>query len=127
MGPPRDFLKSLGLSPQQNKQLQALMDAGGKEAADLRSRMDDSHRALADVLRSYSLDRDRANKLIREINRTQLRLLQARLKTQSEMRRILTADQWDRLQKGWQEAEMRRGTGPGPRGSRPGGMRDGRP
>lgn len=99
--------RDLGLSAAQERDLSTLLRNSSAEAKRLRRQMEEPRRALARMLRGYSVDRGRAEKLIREINGLQLRLLQARLRTQIEMRRILTADQWSRMQKQWQEGRAR--------------------
>lgn len=120
----RASLDSVGLSEAQKRQLQELMTDSRTEARAIRKRLDAAHRSLREELSKHRLDRARVDRLIGEINRGQLELLRARIRTQVGLRRIVTAEQWPRFRQVWRDSGdrgdredrggRRRGTGSTP-------------
>jgi Spy/CpxP family protein refolding chaperone len=90
--------KTLGLSAEQKASVRGLHQSIGAQMRSLDKTLRARRRALEAVYGEYDLDTAKARQLNNQINNTQRAILDQHLRLQSELRKILTQDQFSRLQ-----------------------------
>jgi Spy/CpxP family protein refolding chaperone len=90
--------QALGLSADQKTRVQALHKSIGAQMRVLGQRLRQRRKALEAVYGAYDLDTAKARQLNKQINDTQRGILDEHLRLQTELRGILTQDQFSRLQ-----------------------------
>lgn len=93
----RDY-QTLGLSADQKARVDALHKDIGRQMRSLGETLRARRQALEAVYRQYDLDAGKARALNNQINETQRAILDQHLRLQVELRKILTEDQFMRLQ-----------------------------
>lgn len=88
----------LGLSPDQMRQVRELQQEINQRLSALESQLREQRRALEAVYAAYELDTARARQINTRINEIQLAILDQNLRLQAGLRRILTEEQFGRLQ-----------------------------
>jgi|GEM_PF-1597840 Spy/CpxP family protein refolding chaperone len=90
----RERLKEVGLTDDQRAKLRDLNRRTGTETRELLHKLGDATRRLDEVLGKYDLDERRARSIMREIASIQAKLMEQRLRTQIELRKIMRPDQF---------------------------------
>jgi Spy/CpxP family protein refolding chaperone len=90
--------QALGLSADQKTRVQALHKSIGAQMRTLGQTLRQRRKALEAVYGAYDLDTAKARQLNKQINDTQRAILDQHLRLQTDLRGILTQDQFSRLQ-----------------------------
>lgn len=93
----RDY-QALGLSADQKARVDALHKDIGRQMRELSETLRARRQALETLYKDYDLDTGKARSLNNQINDTQKAMLEQHLRLQTELRKILTEDQFSRLQ-----------------------------
>ncbi|MCC6730781.1 MAG: periplasmic heavy metal sensor [Chthonomonadales bacterium] len=112
-GPPSEDDKErarvrIGMSREQQAQLEAIFEGSRQEMHDLSTRMRDSYRKLNEVYETYDVDKQAAYAAIRQVMGVRKRLLLLRTENEIKMRRVLTRDQFERFRALLKEEGARR-------------------
>lgn len=97
-GPGDQDYQTLGLSADQKSRVDALHKSFGRQMRVLGQTLRTRRQALETVYQQFDLDTAKARALNGQINDTQRAMLDQHLRLQVELRKILTEDQFNRLQ-----------------------------
>lgn len=87
------------LTPDQKTRLRTVMHEAQKDTKEMYDRLRQARQQLSRLYDSYELDERRINETTRWINRVQSEILQRHLRTQRDIRRIVTPAQFEELKK----------------------------
>ncbi len=107
-------LEPLGLTDQQRQSLKRLWERRGDSPLVAARKIREKSAELQSLYENYDLDSRKAAVLVREINNAQMELLESKLRTQTELRRILTEEQFNRMKESISEKTKKRFEKPGP-------------
>lgn len=89
--------KRLGITREQQNQIEALYRATDRQRRDLRTRLDTLYREMDRLYARYDFDRARARTLANEISTLRRRSLLLYTDNEEKLRRILNREQFERL------------------------------
>ncbi len=91
--------KELNLSSHQQERIQRLFVSSSKQMRELEMKLRNDSASLRQIYLKYDLDTSAAQSRIRSTNRTQLQILNATASRQTELRKILTQEQFEAFRK----------------------------
>jgi len=87
----------LNLSPAQQEKIRKLYEENSRVMEDLMKKQMDDFRALESLYLNYNLDQKRAKQLIKHLNDIHMKIQEASIKRQIEIRKILIEEQFNAL------------------------------
>lgn len=97
-----------GLSADQKNRLRAVMTDAKKDTGEMYQQLRQARHQLGELYDSYQLDGGRINDVMRRINAVQNQIQRRHLRTQQEIRRIVTPAQFAELKRHMNEMRDRR-------------------
>ncbi len=88
----------IGLSVQQQAQIDAVFEEMGRQRKPISDKLRDLHKQRHELLTSYTIDRSKEKSLRAEITSLYGKLLQMHTESEEKIRRIMTREQYERLQ-----------------------------
>jgi hypothetical protein len=104
----RDAYGFLRLPRERAERLRELQQRIDRDNHRLQERLEERREDLEELYRRYRVDERRSARLRQEIRQTQYELLDLHHRFQTELRTILTEDEFERLQRRLREAQRRR-------------------
>ena len=92
------FEKDLGLNAEQTKQLQEHRQQDQKQVKKLREELQTQHKELAKAIGQKSIDQVKIKKIATEIKAVQSKLVDQRVASMLELRKILNEEQFAKMQ-----------------------------
>lgn len=103
------FRQRIGLSVQQQTQMDAVFEEMGRERRPLGEKLRELHKQRHDLLSAYTMDRSKEKSLRAEITALYGRMLQLHTESEEKMRRIMNREQFERLQQMMREKKSEDG------------------
>jgi Spy/CpxP family protein refolding chaperone len=117
--------KRIGMSVQQQKEIEAVFAASDAAMQEIRTRMGELMRQQWDLFGQYDFDRNAAQSLRKELLGLHRRIMLQQLENEEKIRRILNKEQFEKMRammkEQFEKNRQRWGRRPGPPGSNPGG------
>jgi Spy/CpxP family protein refolding chaperone len=106
----QQFMRQLGISPEQMQQIKAIRDQGKAESEPLHQQLRTKQQAFSQYMQTPDANEAQARRLFGELNDAQRKMGEQRIKTWFQMRQHLTPDQLQRMNQAQAQRRERRGS-----------------